>query len=87
MTESLVRTETRDRLGIITFDRPDALNALNSQLMADLMRVWGFTYKSQFVWEKPSPGVGAYWRMAHELLLIGVQPDSWSSSAATRSRA
>jgi len=38
MTETLVRTETRDRVGIITLDRPDALNALNSQLMADLDR-------------------------------------------------
>jgi enoyl-CoA hydratase len=36
MSESLVRTETRGRVGLITLDRPAARNALNAQLVADL---------------------------------------------------
>jgi N6-adenosine-specific RNA methylase IME4 len=34
---------------------------------------WGFTYKSCFVWVKPLIGCGNYWRLAHELLLLGVR--------------
>jgi len=50
--------------------------AAHVEAAADLMRAWGFRYASQFVWAKPGPGVGAYWRMAHELLLTGVRPNS-----------
>lgn len=32
---------------------------------------WGFTYKSCFVWVKPTIGIGNYWRVAHEFLLLG----------------
>ncbi len=38
-----------------------------------VMEAWGFTYKSVFVWVKPSPAHGNYWRNAHELLLLGVR--------------
>ncbi len=38
-----------------------------------LMDTWGFTEKSVFVWVKPSPGLGNYWRVAHEFLLLGVR--------------
>ena len=37
----------------------------------DVMDAWGFTYKSQFVWVKPTIGAGNYWRVSHELLLFG----------------
>lgn len=37
----------------------------------DLMRHWGFTYKSNFVWIKPQMGLGNYWRLSHEILLLG----------------
>lgn len=35
------------------------------------LRAWGFEFKSQFVWGKPQLGLGNYWRIAHELLLLG----------------
>jgi N6-adenosine-specific RNA methylase IME4 len=39
----------------------------------DVMEAWGFSYKSVFVWCKPSPGLGNYWRVATEFLLLGVR--------------
>jgi N6-adenosine-specific RNA methylase IME4 len=44
--------------------------------LADALRVvaaWGFRYKGLFVWVKPHLGIGNYWRVAHELLLLGVR--------------
>lgn len=38
-----------------------------------VIRAWGFAYKSCFVWVKPVLGCGNYWRLAHELLLLGVR--------------
>ena len=38
-----------------------------------VIRAWGFTYKSGFVWVKPLIGGGNYWRLAHEFLLLGVR--------------
>ena len=38
-----------------------------------LLRAWGFTYKSCFVWVKPQLGMGNYWRVSHEFLLLGVR--------------
>lgn len=38
-----------------------------------IIRAWGFTYKSCFVWVKPVIGCGNYWRLAHEFLLRGVR--------------
>ncbi len=37
------------------------------------MKAWGFTYKSVFVWVKPSPGLGNYWRVDTEFLLLSVR--------------
>ena len=37
MTYTSVLTETRGRVGLVTFNRPQALNALNHQLMTELM--------------------------------------------------
>ena len=34
---STVRVERRDRVGVITLDRPEALNALNPELLADVL--------------------------------------------------
>lgn len=34
---------------------------------------WGFDYKSMMVWCKPGLGLGNYWRVTHEILLLGVK--------------
>ncbi len=38
-----------------------------------VMRAWGFTYKACFVWVKPQMGIGNYWRVSHEFMLLGVR--------------
>ena len=37
------------------------------------MRAWGFTYKTNFCWDKGSIGLGVWARYRHELLLVGVR--------------
>jgi N6-adenosine-specific RNA methylase IME4 len=37
-----------------------------------ILEAWGFTYKSQLIWCKPM-GLGNYWRVSHEILLLGVK--------------
>lgn len=37
-----------------------------------LMEVWGFGYKGCVVWLKPQMGLGDYWRISHEFVLLGV---------------
>ncbi len=39
----------------------------------DVIEAWGFTYKSCLVWIKPQLGMGNYWRVSHEYLLLGVR--------------
>lgn len=38
-----------------------------------VMEAWGFEYKSCFVWVKPQMGIGNYWRVSHEFMLLGVR--------------
>jgi N6-adenosine-specific RNA methylase IME4 len=38
-----------------------------------IIEAWGFEYKSCFVWCKPQMGIGNYWRVSHEFLLLGVR--------------
>lgn len=38
-----------------------------------VIQAWGFDYKSCFVWCKPQMGIGNYWRVSHEFLLLGVK--------------
>ena len=38
-----------------------------------VLEAWGFAYKSCLVWVKPQMGLGNYWRVAHEFLLLGVR--------------
>jgi len=33
----------------------------------------GFEYKGTFVWVKPQMGMGNYWRISHEILLLGIR--------------
>ena len=42
-------------------------------LPEDLFERWGFEYKGILVWVKPGFGIGNYWRVAHEFLLLGVR--------------
>jgi N6-adenosine-specific RNA methylase IME4 len=39
----------------------------------DLIAGWGFAYKSMLVWCKEEMGLGNYWRVSHELLLLGTK--------------
>lgn len=43
-----------------------------------LLKAWGFVHKTSACWDKMSGGfgIGAYWRMEHELLLLGVRSKS-----------
>jgi N6-adenosine-specific RNA methylase IME4 len=38
-----------------------------------VMEAWGFEYKSCFVWVKPQMGIGNYWRVSHEFMLLGIR--------------
>ena len=39
----------------------------------DVLRAWGFSYKSNRVWDKEKLGMGYWGRIQHEHLLIGVR--------------
>lgn len=39
----------------------------------EVMEAWGFSYRSVFVWCKPQMGIGNYWRVSHEFLLLGIR--------------
>ena len=39
----------------------------------EMMAAWGFTYKSQVVWEKDRAGTGYWFWNQHELLLVGTR--------------
>jgi N6-adenosine-specific RNA methylase IME4 len=39
----------------------------------EIVRAWGFTYKSMFVWNKTQLGLGNYWRVSHEVLQTGAR--------------
>ena len=38
-----------------------------------VIEAWGFEFKSCFVWVKPQMGIGNYWRLSHEFLLLGTR--------------
>lgn len=38
-----------------------------------VMEAWGFEYRSVFVWVKPQMGIGNYWRVSHEFMLLGIR--------------
>jgi len=41
----------------------------------EVMRAWGFSYKTNMIWAKDKIGLGWYCRNQHELLLIGEKGD------------
>jgi N6-adenosine-specific RNA methylase IME4 len=38
-----------------------------------IMEAWGFEYRSCFIWVKSQMGIGNYWRLSHEFLLLGIR--------------
>ena len=50
-----------------------------------VMEAWGFEYKSCFVWVKPQLGMGNYWRLSHEFLLLGVRGNGRFDDRSQRS--
>ena len=38
-----------------------------------MIDAWGFDFKSCLVWVKDEIGMGNYWRVSHEFLLLGVR--------------
>ena len=38
-----------------------------------VLESWGFEYRSCFVWCKPQMGIGNYWRVSHEFLILGIR--------------
>jgi N6-adenosine-specific RNA methylase IME4 len=45
----------------------------HEKIAHEVMAAWGFEYKSQIIWVKPSPGMGRWVRSLHEILLIGTR--------------
>jgi N6-adenosine-specific RNA methylase IME4 len=41
-----------------------------------VIEAWGFEYRSMFVWVKPQMGIGNYWRVSHEVMLLGIRGDA-----------
>ena len=39
----------------------------------EVMKSWGFTYKTQSIWDKEIIGMGYWWRGQHEILMVGVK--------------
>ena len=39
----------------------------------EVMKAWGFTYKTQAVWDKQRTGMGYWFRGRHEILLVGTR--------------
>jgi N6-adenosine-specific RNA methylase IME4 len=39
----------------------------------DVMKAWGFTYKTQMIWDKVNIGMGYWARGRHEIILIGTR--------------
>jgi len=57
-----------------------------------VLRAWGFTYKTSAIWDKDILGMGYWFRGQHELLLVGVKgsfsppPQSLRVSSVYRER-
>lgn len=46
----------------------------------EILEAWGFGYSSMLVWIKPQTGLGNYWRVSHEILLLGTRgPKTWGN--------
>ena len=58
----------------------------------DVMKAWGFEYKSHSIWDKVNIGMGYWWRSQHEILLVGTKgtisppPDTFRESSIYREK-
>lgn len=50
-----------------------------------VIEAWGFEYRSCFVWVKPTIGMGNYWRVSHEFLLLGIRGSATFPDRSLRS--
>lgn len=50
----------------------------------DVIKAWGFEYKSCAVWDKVKLGMGYWFRGQHELLLVGKRGNARTPAAAQR---
>ncbi len=55
-----------------------------ADLAVDLVRAWGFTYKTQLVWVKDKIGMGYYARGRHELLFVATRGEPALPAPADR---
>lgn len=51
----------------------------------DVMKGWGFTYRSSLLWDKIHVGTGYWFRNAHELLLLGTRGNVPAPEPGTQS--
>lgn len=67
-----------DVLGVVADDAHLHLWTTNAFLFDArlVMEAWGFQYRSCFVWVKPQMGIGNYWRVSHEFMLLGIRGDA-----------
>ena len=59
-----------------------------------VIEAWGFEYRSMFIWVKPQMGIGNYWRVSHEIMLLGIRGNakrfndrslkSWAEASRTK---
>jgi N6-adenosine-specific RNA methylase IME4 len=82
-------TEEICALAVADLATPDAALFLwaTSPHLEDALRVieaWGFTYRTNAVWVKESPGLGYWVRNQHETLLIAARGNMRSPSEGTR---
>jgi N6-adenosine-specific RNA methylase IME4 len=51
----------------------------------EVIKAWGFEYRSQIIWKKPSIGLGRWIRSCHEILLIAVRGNPVAPAPGTQS--
>ena len=51
------------------------VNCPDGRSSPEVLRAWGFRYKSQIVWNKDRIGTGYWVKLKHEVLLIGTRGD------------
>lgn len=50
----------------------------------EVMKAWGFAYKSEVIWAKNKAGAGCWFRSAHETLLVGMRGNIPAPAPGTR---